>query len=261
VAATATSSVPTAVTTSTPSTPKAGGTPFVSGDGSFKAEFQGISFYIPYTISGNWQVETIPADQFDVNIMNWWVASHYKFTLPGYPTANTIQPPRILIWPVKNWLPEYNQEAIKRIAELTALANKPETIDPNNSIPVLPVFNAAQAIRSQVAPLAFQNGKGIRFVTYYAQDPSAVNNAEAFYTFQGVTDDGLYYIAAYFPITHPSLVATHTDVPGGDINAFTANYTQYLADITRTLNDATQDSYAPDLSDLDYIIQSMLIGK
>ncbi|MEO8354588.1 MAG: hypothetical protein ABI621_01610 [Chloroflexota bacterium] len=36
----------------------------------------------------------------------------------------------------------------------------------------------------------FQNGRGIRFLTQYAQYPAPINNHELFYHFQGLTNDG-----------------------------------------------------------------------
>jgi hypothetical protein len=82
------------------------------------------------------------------------------------------------------------------------------------NIPFLPAFNAAQMFHSNEKILEFQNGKGIRFLTQYGQAPYPVNNESLFYTFQGMTNDGAYYVAAVLPIQAAFLPANgNPDTP------------------------------------------------
>lgn len=44
------------------------------------------------------------------------------------------------------------------------------------------------------------DGGGIRYLTQFGQAAGLITNPELFYTFQGLTDDGAYYVAAVFPV-------------------------------------------------------------
>jgi hypothetical protein len=236
---------PTAVPAGPTSTPPTGGG---------TADYEGISFFFAYAISSKWNVEVIPS-QVPGGPENWLIATHYKFTFPSYPVANTTQPARIMIFPVSAWQ-NYNPEAVNRIGKLQKmLTDKPTTFSDTEGIPVLPVFNAAQVFRAHVSYMTFQNGSGVRFITQYDQAPIPINNGEMFYTFQGVTSDGKYYVAAFFPIAHPSLPADGSNaeaVIGGDFIA-------YKDGIVQTLEAAKDSSFTPDLATLDYMMGSLRV--
>ena len=53
----------------------------------------------------------------------------------------------------------------------------------------------------------FVSGIGVRFLTEYAQYFVPVNNHDLFYTYQGLTNDGQYWISVILPINHPDLPA------------------------------------------------------
>ena len=68
------------------------------------------------------------------------------------------------------------------------------------ALPFLPWINMRQSFCAQPQIVEFDGGKGIRYLSYYAQDPSPVLDGRVFYTFQGITDDGAFYISALFPV-------------------------------------------------------------
>jgi hypothetical protein len=235
---------------------------FVPSDQSYKAEYEKVSLYVPYSISGDWKAEIVPADEPSSQGSSPFVdASHYRITFPGYPSGNRMFETEILVWPIENWTPDYNPYALEEIEKVKALIAQPETLDLNNEFPTLPILGNIQALRVRMAPLSFQNGGGFRFIAHYAYDPTPMNNEQAVYIFQGITDDGKYYVSAFLPISNPALSPTVNDVPGGDYNAFVANYDQYVIDITNTINNAAPETFTPNLNDLDYLIQSILISQ
>ena len=67
-------------------------------------------------------------------------------------------------------------------------------------IPILPPADAGQILKARVKLLRFHGGKGFAFLTTYAQDINPVVNDALFYTFQGLTDDGRYWVAVYYPV-------------------------------------------------------------
>ena len=62
---------------------------------------------------------------------------------------------------------------------------------------MLPILNAAQVFHAQTKYLDFNDGSGVGFVTYYAQDVSPVTRDQIFYSFQGLTDNGKYYVGCF----------------------------------------------------------------
>ena len=65
----------------------------------------------------------------------------------------------------------------------------------------------------QVFP--FGSGGGIRYLTLYAQYYAPINNHDLFYTYQGLTNDGKYWVSAILPINNPILPDNGDNPPGG----------------------------------------------
>jgi hypothetical protein len=121
---------------------------------------------------------------------------------------------------------------------------------------VLPVFNSAQDVRAGIHTLSFENGSGLRFLARYSQEATPVINPQLFYTFQGLTEDGDFYIAAFFPV-YTSAVPDEIEV--GNWDAFNLNYRDYLAQTIRALDDQQDSSYIPDLALLDELVRSVRV--
>lgn len=174
--------------------------------------------------------------------------------------------PRIYVYPAMPYV-ELSPAAFESMHRLRNVMNpaSPFTAD---QLPTVPFFNAAQVFASNIQPLSFQNGSGIRFVTEYAQYAAPVNNHELIYHFQGFSDDGEYYIIAIFPLTAPALAETDDPgavVPAGgiaypDINDPNADFQGYYASVADLLNATPSDAFTPSLSQLDALIQSMWVA-
>jgi len=134
-------------------------------------------------------------------------------------------------------------------------------------LPRVPFFNAAQVFASNIQVISFQNGRGVRFLTEYAQYAASANNDDLFYHFQGLTSDGAYYVIAILPITVPVLAET-SDAgavlpPGGIPYPYFANpdadMQAYYTAVTNLLNATSPEAFNPTLGQLDLLIQSMKI--
>ncbi len=143
------------------------------------------------------------------------------------------------------------------IAELTALlANRPAEI--TGTLPVLPPLPAAQVLHAQAQFLDFRNGAGLRFLTAYAQDVSPITRDRLFYTFQGLTADGKYYIVLFHPVSSAALPATFEETPAAtDMDAFVRDFDLYLAETVALLDAQPAAEFAPDLALLDGLMQSL----
>jgi hypothetical protein len=168
-------------------------------------------------------------------------------------TVNIPSQPQILIFPLAAYA-SMNPIAAAQIAQLDdLLQNRPAV--PPGALPHLPPPNGQQDLQAQLAYLDFSNGSGIRYLTQFNQEPRQINNQEVYYTFQGITADHAYYIAAFFPVQSDSLPADNTIT---DYDAFANNMLDYLTKTTAILNNPAT-TFTPDLALLDAIVQSLYV--
>ena len=85
-----------------------------------------------------------------------------------------------------------------------------------------------------------------------------INNYELIYTYQGLTSDGKYYVAAVLPVNHPSLPVDGT-VTGHEPPEFTSDFPAYLAGVVKALNPQASYTFTPDLTQLDAMLGSLEI--
>lgn len=171
------------------------------------------------------------------------------------PEGPEIQP-LIFIFPTMDY-GDISPLASKRIEALRILLDD-NALPAVGELPVLPTFNSAQDFRGQVKALAFQGGRGLRFIARHSQGVAPVVNPGIFYTFQGLTEDGSLYVAAFFPL-YVSILPDQIQVE--DWDAFNTGYLAYMADITSKLDMLESGDFEPGLESLDALISSMIIGR
>lgn len=128
-------------------------------------------------------------------------------------------------------------------------------------IPLLPPTDSGQILKARVKLLRFHGGKGFAFLTTYAQDINPVVNDSLFYTFQGLTDDGRYWVAVYYPVSASVLPKSVRESPEAkDYKALEDNFKVYLKKTVRALDDP-KTIYTPDLEKLDDLVRSIEIRR
>jgi len=226
--------------------------------------FENASFVIPIGLASGANSESIPAVG-ENDGAPWDVApAHLEFTLTSYQLQDKFHQPKIYIYPAG----EFQQvsptvgEQIARV--MNALRGAPLSKD---TMPGIPFFNAGQVFAAQIQIIHFKNGSGVRLLTEYAQSFATINNRDLFYHFQGLTEDGKYYIIVILPVTAPMLASDEDPessippdgVPFPGYDDPNADFNAYYAAITEKLNAAGADSFQPSLNQLDVLIQSILV--
>lgn len=112
------------------------------------------------------------------------------------------------------------------------------------AIPMLPATEAYEVFHNHVKYLDFKKGSGVAFLTCYAQDEAPIKNGDFFYTFQGVTEDGKYYLSLQYPVKAPKLPPKASAKAG----------TEYLA----KLQDA---EFVPSLAEIDKLIKAISLTE
>jgi hypothetical protein len=220
-----------------------------------------VSFTIPLGVAQDAQSEMESA-VIDPNNSGWWEVApeHLMFTLTGYQVQDKALEPQIFVYPADEY-EKLNTNAADQIQKLTAiLAGEALTKD------ALPswMVNAGQSLTAKAQVVPFQNGRGVRFLTQYAQYPATANNRELVYHFQGLTDDGKYYVVAVLPVTSSILAENEKPeaaVPPGGVPLPAGGMPDpaYYDAVTRALDAMYEDSFNPSLFQLDALIQSITV--
>jgi hypothetical protein len=222
----------------------------------------GVSLVIPNGWAASAQSELVPSSN-SLDLPAWEVHPAYTHvTLQGYPLQGKFFEPGIFIYPADEF-GQLSAEAAQSIIDLKALLAAQGPLPEH--MPFLPPLNAVQVFYSNAARLSFQNGSGIRYLTQYDQAPLPVNNNELFYTFQGLTQDGRYYVTAILPINADFLSSDanlDTSLPPGgvpfDWNNF-ENMPAYLQAVKQNLESTDPSQFTPTLPELDSLINSLTV--
>jgi hypothetical protein len=197
-------------------------------------------------------IETVTAVQPNNESPYWEIMpEHLLVTLKDYPVSGHLMKPQIFVYPVAE-LSQFNASSAQMALDLQKLFSDQQV---KEIMPFLPLFNAAQVMHSQVTFIDFKNGSGVRFLTQFDQAPIPLNNKELIYTFQGLTDDGSYYIAAILPVTHPDL--PDDNKVSSDQEYQVEVFIAEMAESIEKLGQLPGTSFTPDLSKLDTLIQSI----
>jgi hypothetical protein len=236
-------------------------TPIPNQTGGIPVAYENVSFVIPSGMASGANTETMTS--VDTNSgAPWEIApTHLRFTFMGYQLQGKFHEPAIYVYPADEYA-RANSIASEQIERLKkALAGSPLL---KETLPNVPFFNAGHLIAADIQLTKFQNGNGVRELTQYDQYPAPINNHELFYHFEGLTNDGKYYIIAILPITAPILAEDEkpeSSVPAGGVPIPTSvgpNDTYYFS-ITEKLNSLPPDSFVPSITMLDALIQSILV--
>lgn len=208
---------------------------FLYDDVPSHARFNFINSYVSRTPFNSFQYEWAP-----------WL----KLAIPpNYDTG-----PQVFVFPIADYI-YINPIASERVEELAYILNQ-NSLPLINDYPVLPTFNSAQDFATQGILVDFQDGRGVRFITHYSQDTNPVINPHVFYSFQGLTSDNKFYVAAFFPL-FISILPDQIEVD--DWENFSLRYQVYLSNIASRIEKLDPIDIEPDLHSLDALIKSISI--
>ncbi|MGQ9681073.1 MAG: hypothetical protein ACUVX9_00900 [Anaerolineae bacterium] len=226
--------------------------------------FNGVRVTLPAAVASGANGRIVPAAQ-EEGAPNYAIHPAYtEIALSGYPAQHAQYQGMIQVFAVADYeqaLPMVEQ----RVQALQALlAAKPAVS--GEEIPVLPVFNEAQILRAQVQYADFENGAGVRCVTMYAQGLVPATNRTVFYTYQGLTADGAYWVSAILPVNAgflPADDAGASEPPAGGV-PFPAELSAeqvkaYYQAVADKMDAAPTAEFTPSLEALDAMMQSLRV--
>jgi hypothetical protein len=221
--------------------------------------FRNVSFAVPSELD----IRATPTTNTDVelpfiNPSNGAMPEHIVFLLDTYPIKGIA---KIMVFRAPEYA-GYSDMTQKIVTTLSALQYQPGRPIPNDL--KLGAFNA------QAQPVSFKNGQGLRFITEILTGVAPISNDQIFYYYQGITNDGAYFVSAVLPISAPFLASDgkpDSPIPSNGIpfpghtdpNATSTEFDTYYSAVAEKLNTAAPDDFTPTLTALDKMIQSLQI--
>jgi hypothetical protein len=251
--------------TQQPASPSAVPQPSATSAPQPNAYFDGISFIYDPSLTKGVRAQVIeasaPADPNSPMPFFGVHAKTYQFDFQGYPISQNLKP-QILVFSVSEYeklisdpIVTGQVDGLKKL-----LADHPA--DSSGELPSLPLANAGQIMHAQLKYIKFQNGSGIRYLAEMGQNYAPLSNKLLFYTFQGFTSDGVYYVSAVLPVNHAQLPGDDGEALSvQDFGKFSENFPNYVVDIQNKLNAEQGSSFTPSLDMLDAMISSIKVDK
>lgn len=229
-------------------------------EGAIVADYDQVSFWFSSDIAWTWSAEYIPegpGSSSSAGPVSHTDPEHFIFHLNDYVRVTQDYNPNLKGWIYVYPAPamaEQNLGAKGRIEGLQDyLAAPPANLmDQTQQIPFLPLINGSQVFHSQVKFLDFQNGRGVRFITTIAQGFVPLSNGGIFYTYQGLTEDGAYYVAMIMP-------AANILLEGGPPEGYMDDPVGYFTGLAEQLDRQPASTFTPDLAALDALVESLLV--
>lgn len=229
--------------------------------GTVSVDQNDVQFSFDSSIAPAVSIDTLPEYKSVPDGPGWGVApAGVQFTFFDGTEGSSYPDSTLSVYPAAGFA-ALNERTGTEVADLKALIAN-QSANSKDQIPEVPIINAAQVIRGAVKYLTLgDGGKGVRFLTWYAQDISVASNENLHYEFRGFSADGSQYVTAQFAVRSPALPDTVDYQTFGDQYATPGVYDQYLTDISAKLTALPADQFAPNLDQLDALVQSIHFPK
>lgn len=231
-----------------------------------QVSYNGVSFTYDTSLAGSVSASTQPAFIIKED-SGYWLAHPEQVTFEfknfAYATSQMASA-TIYVFPIKSsyrylnpaepqdlWLPRIDQLR-------TLLSQRPKLTDPvtigDPKLPFLPIINAAMTLVGKQDYLNFRDGSGVCYLASFAQDVEQPSHENTLYTYQGITNDGRYYVAATFP----AFLATPPNMPFPCCST-ERDLENYYHSLRATVNAAPGSAFRPNLDLLDEMMRSLSI--
>lgn len=241
--------------------------PAMAQDGtSNSVQFNGVGFSFDSSLATNVNIWQYPGDSPDLQQPGGAEPPYTQFNLytqQPAPESAFDAPLSVRVYRTAD-IAAYADSLAQVQALQSLVAQQPDltaymTINPDNTasnaLPFLPVAPASQVIRARAQYFQTPVLQGVSYITVYRQDVSPFTNNEFSYTFQGVSNDGLYYVSAIYKVVVPDFPA---EIPADfNYDTFSADFINYLTESVSKLNSAAPEAFTPALSALDGLVQTI----
>jgi hypothetical protein len=220
-----------------------------------------LSFYLDPALGNGTKCESV-LESTSPDMPSYYVfiyPAHTELTIQNYPLTQTQFPPQIWVYPVQRFSELLPDIIPARVYELQSFIST--GIWEEKVRPFLPTIFEKQSFVTHEKALSFNGGQGVRYVTQYTEGPNPITNRNIIYTFQGLTDDEIYWVAVTLPISNPILPDEYNTLPQGYTQErLMLDYDTYIGEVQSALNKQTLDSFTPGFNSLDKLVESITIN-
>ncbi len=214
--------------------------------------------------SYHWQV--LPPTPYDASMPPVPVGQppHAVVTFDYLPAPQALAEggPYIVVYPVNEyvqlWQDAGNDAIADTVAGMQTLLDE-QPASPMPPMPILPLPGAVNDLAVQTQYIDFVGGSGVRFVGRLSQDASPILRDQTAYYFQGLTDDGRFYVSMRWPVTTSALPFSMEEIDQDQQQAIESNIEIYLQQATESLNVLESSDWTPDLVELDALVNSLTV--
>jgi hypothetical protein len=126
-------------------------------------------------------------------------------------------------------------------------------------LPYLPVGPAPRALQARAAYVDAPEVSGVEYVTAFSFDASPFAATDFWYTFQGLSADGAWYVAVD-AIIDASMFPDEVTAQDARETSDARRYARYLTESQATLDTADPSAFDPSLTSLQALVQSLTFG-
>lgn len=217
-----------------------------------------LTFSLDPALGSGCECESVPESASSDIPMDIFIhPAHTELTIQDYPLTHTQFPPQVWIYPVKRFRELLPDVLPRRVSNLESFISNGSWS--SQELPFLPPIPEIQTFFSHETVLSFNGGQGVRFITHYNEGRNPIDNSSIFYTFQGLTDDGMVWVAVTLPISSP-ILPDDMDFRTTDEN-WLQNYDSYVIDMKEALAAQTPGSFFPTINSLDSLVESIAVRQ
>lgn len=228
--------------------------PIYTGD-FIVIESGGLVFKLPFEVAPNAEVTTVLPDDPNLGWPEFALPARRMVSFSGYGIQDHFHTPVIYVYAFDKLI-QGGQVGASKATELQALLSDPAfDLQAAERLPFLPPFNAAQVFHVLEQRLDSEHSSGIRYLTLYSQGIVGVDNYNIFYTYQGISADGRYYIAAVLPIN--SSLLSDEQLTQAELETIAIDYEAYITSMTDFIKADNGASLSPTLAALDAMMMSL----
>ncbi len=218
-------------------------------------ESGGLVFKLPAEVAASAEVTTVLADDPNLGWPEFALPARRMVSFSGYGIQDHFHTPVIYVYAFDKLI-QGGQVGASKATELQALLSDPAfDLQAAERLPFLPPFNAAQVFHVLEQRLDSEHNSGIRYLTLYSQGIVGVDNYNIFYTYQGISADGRYYIAAVLPIN--SSLLSDEQLTQAELETIAIDYEAYITSMIDLIKADNGASLSPTLAALDAMMMSL----
>lgn len=219
-------------------------------------EKDGFSLNLPNEVAKDITVSNVLPDDPGDGFPELALPARRVIGFEEYSIQNHFHKSQIYVIPVQKMIDGGHYGGTTATNLQALLADPNYNLKQEANLPFLPPFNAAQVFHVLEKRLDSEHSSGIRYLTLYSQGFVGVTNYDIFYTYQGISADGRYYIAAVLPIK--SSLLPDSPLSNEDLDKIVDEYRDYIEDMTDLIKTENGGIVTPSLEALDAMMMSLV---